>query len=69
MTRISLVAGPEHEGQRLDIVLAGHPEIGSRSAAGVSEAKYDSRAGEASAPMPPAVEAVVAAVSVTARAV
>jgi 23S rRNA pseudouridine1911/1915/1917 synthase len=33
LTRISLVAGAEHEGQRLDVVLAMHPEVGSRAAA------------------------------------
>jgi 23S rRNA pseudouridine1911/1915/1917 synthase len=31
--RIELTAGPEHEGQRLDVVLAAYPEIGSRAAA------------------------------------
>jgi 23S rRNA pseudouridine1911/1915/1917 synthase len=31
--RVELVAGPEHEGQRLDVALAAHPAVGSRSAA------------------------------------
>jgi 23S rRNA pseudouridine1911/1915/1917 synthase len=33
LTRIELVAGPEHEGQRLDVALAAHPAVGSRAAA------------------------------------
>jgi 23S rRNA pseudouridine1911/1915/1917 synthase len=33
VTRIELVAGPEHEGQRLDVALAAHPAVGSRAAA------------------------------------
>jgi 23S rRNA pseudouridine1911/1915/1917 synthase len=31
--RISIAAGPEHEGERLDVALAAHPEVGSRAAA------------------------------------
>jgi 23S rRNA pseudouridine1911/1915/1917 synthase len=30
---IELIAGPEHEGLRLDVALATHPDVGSRSAA------------------------------------
>lgn len=30
---IELTAGPEHEGLRLDVALAAHPDVGSRSAA------------------------------------
>ena len=33
MKRIELVAGPEHEGERLDVALAAHPEVASRAAA------------------------------------
>jgi 23S rRNA pseudouridine1911/1915/1917 synthase len=33
MKRIELVAGPEHEGERLDVALATHPEVASRAAA------------------------------------
>jgi 23S rRNA pseudouridine1911/1915/1917 synthase len=33
VSRISLVAGPEHDGQRLDVALAAHPDVGSRAAA------------------------------------
>jgi 23S rRNA pseudouridine1911/1915/1917 synthase len=33
VTRIELTAGPEHEGQRLDVALAAHPAVGSRAAA------------------------------------
>lgn len=34
MTRsIELLAGPEHEGARLDVILGAHPEVGSRAAA------------------------------------
>jgi 23S rRNA pseudouridine1911/1915/1917 synthase len=33
MTSIELTAGPEHEGQRLDVALAAHPAVGSRAAA------------------------------------
>jgi 23S rRNA pseudouridine1911/1915/1917 synthase len=33
VSRIELTAGPEHAGQRLDVVLAGHPRVGSRAAA------------------------------------
>jgi 23S rRNA pseudouridine1911/1915/1917 synthase len=33
VTRISLTAGPEHEGERLDVALAAHPDVGSRAAA------------------------------------
>jgi 23S rRNA pseudouridine1911/1915/1917 synthase len=33
VSRIELTAGPEHEGQRLDVALAAHPEVGSRAAA------------------------------------
>jgi 23S rRNA pseudouridine1911/1915/1917 synthase len=33
VTRIALTAGPEHEGERLDVALAAHPEVGSRAAA------------------------------------
>jgi 23S rRNA pseudouridine1911/1915/1917 synthase len=31
--KVELVAGPEHEGQRLDVALAAHPAVGSRTAA------------------------------------
>jgi 23S rRNA pseudouridine1911/1915/1917 synthase len=31
--RVELVAGPEHDGQRLDVALAAHPAVGSRAAA------------------------------------
>jgi 23S rRNA pseudouridine1911/1915/1917 synthase len=33
VSRISLVAGPEQNGQRLDVALAAHPDVGSRAAA------------------------------------
>jgi 23S rRNA pseudouridine1911/1915/1917 synthase len=33
VSRIALTAGPEHDGQRLDVALAAHPAIGSRAAA------------------------------------
>jgi 23S rRNA pseudouridine1911/1915/1917 synthase len=33
VTRIDLVAGPEHAGERLDVALAAVPEVGSRAAA------------------------------------
>jgi 23S rRNA pseudouridine1911/1915/1917 synthase len=33
VSRISLVAGPEQHGQRLDVALAAHPDVGSRAAA------------------------------------
>jgi 23S rRNA pseudouridine1911/1915/1917 synthase len=33
VSRISLVAGPEQDGQRLDVALAAHPAVGSRAAA------------------------------------
>ena len=33
MTRLELVAGPEHAGERVDVALARLPEVGSRSAA------------------------------------
>jgi 23S rRNA pseudouridine1911/1915/1917 synthase len=33
VSRIELTAGPEHDGQRLDVALAAHPAIGSRAAA------------------------------------
>jgi 23S rRNA pseudouridine1911/1915/1917 synthase len=33
MPRIDLTAGPEHAGERLDVVLAAHPVVGSRAAA------------------------------------
>jgi 23S rRNA pseudouridine1911/1915/1917 synthase len=33
MTRIELTAGREHDGQRLDVALAAHPAVGSRTAA------------------------------------
>jgi 23S rRNA pseudouridine1911/1915/1917 synthase len=33
VTRISLTAAPEQEGERLDVALAAHPEVGSRAAA------------------------------------
>jgi 23S rRNA pseudouridine1911/1915/1917 synthase len=33
VTRIELTAGPEQEGQRLDVALAAHPAVGSRAAA------------------------------------
>jgi 23S rRNA pseudouridine1911/1915/1917 synthase len=33
VTRISLTAGDAEEGERLDVVLAGHAEVGSRAAA------------------------------------
>jgi 23S rRNA pseudouridine1911/1915/1917 synthase len=33
VSRISLVAGPEQDGQRLDVALAAHPDVGSRAAA------------------------------------
>ena len=32
-TRLELQARPEDEGTRLDLFLAGHPEVGSRAAA------------------------------------
>jgi 23S rRNA pseudouridine1911/1915/1917 synthase len=33
VTRIQLTAGPEHDGERVDVALAGHPAVGSRAAA------------------------------------
>jgi 23S rRNA pseudouridine1911/1915/1917 synthase len=33
VSRISLVAGPDQDGQRLDVALAAHPDVGSRAAA------------------------------------
>jgi 23S rRNA pseudouridine1911/1915/1917 synthase len=33
MRRIELTAAPEHAGERLDVVLATHPDVGSRAAA------------------------------------
>jgi 23S rRNA pseudouridine1911/1915/1917 synthase len=33
VSRIELTAGPEHVGQRLDVALAAHPDVGSRAAA------------------------------------
>jgi 23S rRNA pseudouridine1911/1915/1917 synthase len=33
MTKLELVAGPEHAGERVDVALARLPEVGSRSAA------------------------------------
>jgi 23S rRNA pseudouridine1911/1915/1917 synthase len=33
VTRIELTAAPEHAGERLDVVLAAHPAVGSRAAA------------------------------------
>ena len=33
MSRIELTAGPEQDGQRLDVALAAHPAVGSRAAA------------------------------------
>ena len=33
MSRIALTAGPEQDGQRLDVALAAHPNVGSRAAA------------------------------------
>jgi 23S rRNA pseudouridine1911/1915/1917 synthase len=33
LSRIELTAGPEQEGQRLDVALAAHPAVGSRAAA------------------------------------
>ncbi|MEA2430640.1 MAG: rRNA synthase [Thermoleophilaceae bacterium] len=33
MSRIELTAGPEQDGQRLDVALAAHPDVGSRAAA------------------------------------
>jgi 23S rRNA pseudouridine1911/1915/1917 synthase len=33
VTRIELTAGPEQDGERLDVALAAHPSVGSRAAA------------------------------------
>jgi 23S rRNA pseudouridine1911/1915/1917 synthase len=33
VSRIELTAGPEHQGERLDVALAAHPQVGSRAAA------------------------------------
>src|SRR5205823_12596461 len=33
VSRIELTAGPEQDGQRLDVALAAHPAVGSRAAA------------------------------------